>query len=57
MAKFGQYIKKVPVVPASSAEAERMFSLSGHIFSIKRRSMKPTSFAKLVYLKINENLY
>ena len=39
-------------VPASSAE--RMFSISGHIFSVKRRRLGIKYFTDLVYLKLNE---
>jgi len=49
--------KKVLGLPASSAAAERMFSWSGHIFSSKRRNMRASTLAALVYLKLNEDLY
>ena len=46
--------KKYLSVPASSAAVERMFSISGHIFSIKRRRLGIKYFTDLVYLKLNE---
>ena len=54
LAKIAQ---KVLGVPASSAEVERMFSWSGHIFSNKRRKMKPKTFEALVFCKLNESLF
>ena len=48
--------KKLLGIPASSAAVERMFSISGHIFSLKRRRMGVKIFAQLVFLKLNENL-
>ena len=48
--------KKVLGVPASSSAVERMFSIAGHIFSSKRRRMKPRIFEQLVFCKLNENL-
>lgn len=47
--------KKYLSVQASSAAVERMFSIAGHIFSIKRRRMTTTLFMSLVFLKLNEN--
>jgi hypothetical protein len=41
-------------VQASSAGVERMFSISGHIFSSKRRRMGSKLFSELVFLKLNE---
>ena len=38
-------------VPASEAEVERMFNISGHIFNSKRRSL---NYENLVFLKLNE---
>ena len=46
--------KKFLGVPASSASAERMFSIAGHIFSVKRRRMGIKLFERLVFLKLNE---
>jgi hypothetical protein len=48
--------KKLLGVPATSAEVERMFSLSGHILGPKRRTTGVQLFEDLVYLKLNENL-
>ena len=42
-------------IPASSASVERMFNISGHIFSVKRRTMGIRHFENLVFLKLNEN--
>ncbi len=44
------------MIPASSAAVERMFSICGHIFSIKRRRMSIKLFVTLVMLKLNEEL-
>ena len=48
--------KKVLGVPASSSAVERMFSIAGHIYSIKRRRMKPRLFEQLVFSKLNDHL-
>lgn len=48
--------KKYLSVQASSAAVERMFSIAGHIFSLKRRRMSSSLFIKLVMLKLNEKL-
>jgi hypothetical protein len=48
--------KKYLGVPASSADNERMFSISGHIFSIKRRRLGHKIFSDLVIVKLNEDL-
>lgn len=48
--------RKVLGVPASSAGVERMFSIAGHVFSLKRRRMKTKIYESLVYCKLNENL-
>ena len=46
--------KKYLGVQASSCAVERMFSIAGHIFSVKRRRLGIMYFAKLVLLKLNE---
>ncbi len=46
--------KKYLSVQAAEAGVERMFSLSGHIFSNKRRRLGRKVFAELTYLKLNE---
>ena len=48
--------KKYLSVPASTANVERMFSISGHIFSLKRRKLGSHIFSCLVFLKLNEKL-
>jgi hypothetical protein len=48
--------KKFLGIQASSASVERMFSISGHIFQCKRRSMGTKLFTELVFLKLNEDL-
>ena len=52
--KLAALAKKFLGVPASSASAERMFSIAGHIFSVKRRRMGIKLFERLVFLKLNE---
>ncbi len=47
--------RKYLSVQASSAAVERMFSISGHIFSDKRRRLGKQLFSNLVILKLNEN--
>jgi hypothetical protein len=47
--------KKFLGVPASSASVERMFNISGHVFSNKRRRTGVKLFENLVFLKLNEN--
>jgi len=49
-------MKKYLGIPASSAAVERMFSISGHIFSLKRIRLGIKIFEELVLLKLNENL-
>ena len=44
-------------VPASSACVERMFSIAGHIFSLKHRRLGIQVFMDLVWLKLNEAFY
>ena len=46
--------KKYLSVPAASAAIERMFSIAGHIFSLKRRKLGILFFCDLVFLKLNE---
>jgi hypothetical protein len=48
--------KKYLSVQASSAAVERMFSIAGHIFSVKRRRLGVRFFSLLLILKLNENL-
>ena len=45
--------KKYLGVQATSASVERMFSISGHIFSNKRRRTSAKLFELLVFLKLN----
>ena len=47
--------KKYLGVQATSASVERMFSISGHIFSNKRRRTSAKLFELLVFLKLNEH--
>lgn len=47
--------KKYLSVQASSAAVERMFSIAGHIFSVKRRRLGIKFFSQLLLLKLNEN--
>jgi hypothetical protein len=44
-------------IPASYAAVERMFSIAGHIFSLKRRRMGIKIFCGLVFLKLNEMFF
>lgn len=53
---LAQLAAKVLAVPATSAAVERMFSISGHIFQFKRRSMTDKLFSSLVFCKLNEDL-
>ena len=48
--------KKYLGVQASSAAVERLFSIAGHIFSLKRRKLTASNFITLVFLKLNESL-
>ena len=52
--KLALLAKQFLSVQASSAAVERMFSISGIIFSLKRRSMGIKHFCNLVFLKVNE---
>lgn len=54
---LGDLAKAMLGVPASSAQCERMFSIAGHIFNIKRRRTGIRVFEKLVFLKLNEDLF
>ena len=54
--KLSPIAKKYLGVPASQASVERVFSVSGHIFSLKRRSMSLNLLEILVFLKLNEEL-
>jgi hypothetical protein len=53
---FASLAKKYLSVQASSAAVERMFSISGNIFSQRRRRMTTDFFTSLVFLKLNEKL-
>ena len=46
--------RKYLSIQASSGACERMFSLAGHIFSLKRRCLGHSIFSDLVFLKLNE---
>ena len=48
--------KKYIGVQAASVGPEDMFSISGHLFSSKRRKMGVKIFSDCVILKLNENL-
>jgi len=48
--------RKYLSVQASSCAVERMFSIAGHIFSIKRRRLGIKFFSDLLFLKLNGNL-
>jgi len=48
--------KKYLSVQASSAAVERMFSLAGHIFSLKRRRLGIKFFSRLLLLKLMNGL-
>lgn len=48
--------KKLLGIPSSSSEVERMFSVAGHIFSLRKRRMKIDLFENLTFLKLNSNL-
>jgi hypothetical protein len=54
--KLALVAKKFLSVPASSAAAERMFSIAGNIFDSRRRRMSSKLLQQLVFLKLNENL-
>ena len=44
--------RKYLSIQASSAAVERMFSVAGHIFSLKRRRLGDKFFFELVFFKI-----
>ena len=46
--------RKFLSIQASSAACERMFSIAGHIYSLKRRLLGYSHFCDLVFLKLNE---
>jgi hypothetical protein len=48
--------RKYLSIQASSAAVERMFSIAGHIHSLRRRRLGSVFFSDLVFLKLNENL-
>jgi hypothetical protein len=52
--ELARLAKKFFGVPASDAEVERMFNLSGHIFNPKHRSLGVDNYENLVFLKLNE---
>ena len=54
--KLAVLARKYLSIQASSAAVERMFSISGHIHSLKRRTLGNAFFSDLVFLKLNENL-
>ena len=54
---LAELAKKYLSVPASSACVERMFSIAGHIFSLKRRRLGVQVFSDIVWLKLNEMFY
>ena len=52
--ELAKLAKKFLGVPASSAAVERMFNVSGHIFTNRRRKTGIELFQNLVFLKLNE---
>ena len=54
--KLIMFLKKFLGVPASSSAPERMFSIAGHIMSLKRRKLGLRIFENLVILKLNDHL-
>ena len=52
--ELAKLAKKFLGVPASSAAVERMFNISGHIFTNRRRKTGIELFQNLVFLKLNE---
>ena len=53
--KLASMARKYLGVQATSASVERMFNISGHIFSAKRRRTSVKLFELLVFLKLNEH--
>ena len=53
--RLSKLAKKFLGVQASSCQVDRMFSISGHIFSNKRRKTGVRLFENLVFLKLNED--
>ena len=51
----GNYIN-MGWIPATSCEAERLFSLCRRIFSEFRRAMTPYTLEMLCYMRVNRNL-
>ena len=51
---LAELAKKVLGVPATSASVERIFNLSDHVFSNKRKRLGIKLFERLVFLKLNE---
>ena len=54
---LAELAKRYLGVPATGASNERDFSISGHIFSNKRRNMGLKLFEQLVFLKLNEKFF
>ena len=52
--ELSKLAKKFLGVPASEADVERMFNISGFIFNPKRRSLGVDNYENLVFLKLNE---
>ena len=49
--------RKYLSVQASSCAVERMFSIAGHIFSVKRRRLGIKFFCEILILKLNKLLF
>jgi hypothetical protein len=52
--ELARLAKKFLGVPASEAEVERIFNISGRIFNPERRSLGVDNYENLVFLKLNE---
>jgi hypothetical protein len=48
------FVKKISINACFSASVESIFSIIGHIFSVKRRRLHHKYFSELVFLKLNE---